>query len=102
MRMGKLMIVALAWASVGVLSALTLSSGSVSLAVGQVTTGATTKYFDSKGRAQESSVGAAFIVTAKRGDNGQVDIELRRGAGAKLGKSVSLSWQGQTNIYTRG
>jgi len=77
------------------LSSLTLTSGSVSLAVGQVGTGGTTRYFDAKGKAQEGGEGAAYTVTAKRRDNGQVDVELRRAAGAKLGKSVSVSWQSQ-------
>jgi len=84
------------------LSSLTLTSGSVSLSVGQVGTAGTTAYFDAKGKAQESSAGAAFTVTAKRGDNGQVDVELRRAAGAKLGKSVSVSWQSNIQYRWKG
>jgi hypothetical protein len=75
------------------LSTLSLTSGSLTLQVGSLGTAATTAYFDSKGRVQEGAAGAAYTVTAKRGENGQVDVELRRAAGAKLGKSVSISWQ---------
>jgi hypothetical protein len=79
------------------LQALTLSSDSLSLAVGGVTSGGTTKYFDAKGKAQERAEGAAYVVQARRRANGEVEIDLRRGAGAKLGKSLSVNWTSDLN-----
>jgi hypothetical protein len=79
------------------LQALTLTSGTVSLQVGAVSSSATTRYFNAKGQEQESSTGAAYTVTARRGDNGLVVVELRRAAGATLGKSLSISWQSNLN-----
>jgi hypothetical protein len=79
------------------LSSLSLSSGGRTLQVGSVGTSSTTKYYDARGQEQASSVGAAYIVVARRGENGQVDIQLRRGAGATLGKTFTLTWQSNAN-----
>jgi len=79
------------------LQALTLSSDSLSLAVGGVTAGGTTKYFDAKGKEQERAEGAAYVVQASRRANGEIEIDLRRNAGAKLGKALSVSWTGNLN-----
>jgi hypothetical protein len=79
------------------LQSLSLTSGSVTLQVGGVSTSATTRYFNAKGQEQQGATGAAYTVTARRGDNNQVDIELRRAAGAALGKTVSISWQSNLN-----
>lgn len=75
------------------LQSLSLTSGSVTLQVGSVGTGGATKYFDAKGKEQQGATGAAYTLTAKRGDKGQVDLELRRAAGGTLGKDLSLTWQ---------
>jgi hypothetical protein len=81
------------------LQTLSLTSGSVTLQVGSVSTSATTKYFNAKGQEQDTAVGAAYTVTAKRGDNGQVDVELRRAAGATLGKSLTIQWGSAIGKY---
>jgi hypothetical protein len=82
-------------------SSLRLSSDSLSLEVGQVGTTATTRYFDAKGRPQDSATGASYTVTAKRGDNGQVNVELRRAAGATLGKNLTIQWASAMLKYSR-
>jgi hypothetical protein len=70
------------------LEALTLTCGKVSLAVGPVSAGATTKYYDAKGKAQDAPEGAAYTVTARRWD-GEVDVQVRRSPGAAL----TVSWR---------
>jgi hypothetical protein len=75
------------------LESLTLSSGGVSLAVGNVSASATTKYFDARGRAQNDPERAAYTVTARRWDGGEVDVEVRRAPGAALGKALSVRWK---------
>jgi hypothetical protein len=42
---------------------------------------------------QTSSVGAAYTIHARRTDNGEVEMEVRRGPGAALGKNLVVSWQ---------
>jgi hypothetical protein len=74
------------------LSSLSIRSGSLTLPVGPVGTTATTKYFDAKGRAQQGAEGAAYTLTARRRDSGEVELRLRRGPGAALGKALSVSW----------
>src|SRR5207249_539769 len=74
------------------LGELTLSSGALKLPVGAVGAGATTRHFDARGKGQETDSGAAYTVTARRRDNGTVDVLLRRGPGAALGKELTVSW----------
>jgi hypothetical protein len=74
------------------LTKLRLSSGSVTMQIGPVRTTAATRYFNARGQEQDGPTGAAYIVCAKRGENGQVDVELRRAPGATQGKSLSLTW----------
>jgi hypothetical protein len=74
------------------LGSLTVSSGSLALAVGRVTAGAATKYFDAAGREQAGPELAAYAVTARR-YAGEVDVEVRRTPGAALGKALTVSWQ---------
>jgi hypothetical protein len=74
------------------LESLTITSGSLSLAVGAVSAGGTTKYFDARGRPQDAPEGAAYTVTARRWD-GEMDIQVRRSPGAALGKSMTVSWK---------
>jgi hypothetical protein len=78
------------------LQSLTLVSGNLSLAVGPVSAGATTRYYDAKGKAQGAPEGAAYTVTARRWD-GELDVEVRRAPGAALGKALTVSWQGNLN-----
>lgn len=73
------------------LDSLTLTSSRLSLAVGRVTAGATTRYFDASGREQADPERAAYTVTARR-YNGEVDVEVRRAPGAALGKDLTVSW----------
>jgi hypothetical protein len=75
------------------LSSLSLTSGALSLRVGPVTASATTRHFDAKGQAQEAEKGAAYTLTARRRDNGEVEVQLRRGPGAALGKELTVSWE---------
>lgn len=79
------------------LQALNITSGTTTLRVGAVGTSETTKYFARSGEALPSSTGAAYTVQAKRAANGEVEVQLRRGAGAQLGKAVSLSWESNLN-----
>lgn len=79
------------------LQTLNITSGTMTLQVGNVGANATTKYFDKKGQALESGTGAAYTVRAKRTANGEIEVDLRRGAGAALGKAVSLSWAANLN-----
>jgi hypothetical protein len=74
------------------LAELTLTSGGVSLAVGQVTGNPSTRFFDARGRARDKAEGAAFTVTARRWDGGEVDVEVKRAPGAALGQALTLSW----------
>jgi hypothetical protein len=74
------------------LESLTLSSGTLSLAVGPVSASVTTKYFDARGREQDASEGAAYTVTARRWD-GEVEVEVRRSRGASLGKELTVAWK---------
>jgi hypothetical protein len=71
------------------LSRLTLSSGSLTLAVD----GVGTTSFDARGRPCEREEGAAFTVRVERGAGGEVQLHVRRGPGAALGKAVSVRWQ---------
>jgi hypothetical protein len=71
------------------LSRLTLTSGPLSLAVG----GVGTAYFDARGRRRDGPEGAAFTVRATRAASGEVEVQVRRGPGATLGKTVSVGWQ---------
>ena len=41
--------------------------------------------------------GAAYTVQARKCANGEIEIDLRRGAGAKLGKTLSVGWTGDLN-----
>jgi hypothetical protein len=52
------------------LQSLSITSGSLTLQIGQVGTSATTKYFNAKGQVQQGATGAAYTVTARRCDNG--------------------------------
>jgi hypothetical protein len=74
------------------LESLTLVSGGLSLAVGPVSAGGTTKYFDARGRAQEAPERAAYTVTARRWD-GELDVQVRRAPGAALGQALTVSWK---------
>lgn len=84
------------------LSSLTLTSGSLTLALGGVSTSATTKYFDARGREQATAHAAAYTIRASRADNGEVDIQVRRGPGAALDKSLGLSWQSNHGLRMLG
>lgn len=84
------------------LSTLTLTSGKLSLPVGRVSTAAATKYFDAKGREQAGAAGAAYTIQAKRTSNGDIDIQLRRGRGAALEKSLGLSWESEYGVRRLG
>jgi hypothetical protein len=75
------------------LESLTLTSGGLSLAVGPVSAGSTTKYFDANGRAQDAPERAAYTVTATRYAGGEVDIQVRRAPGATLGKALTVTWK---------
>src|SRR5262249_20714228 len=81
------------------LSALSLTSGSLSLQVGHVSTTTTTRYFDAKGRAQDGATGAAYTLNAKRADNGEIDLQVVRAAGAAMGKTMTVTWSAD---YGRG
>jgi hypothetical protein len=84
------------------LQALTLTSGSVSLAVGPVTAGVTTRYFDARGRAQDAPEGAAYTVVARRWE-GEVEVQVRRSRGVALGKNLTISWRSNVGYgYGRG
>jgi hypothetical protein len=76
------------------LESLTLVSGSLSLAVGAVSASGTTRYYDARGREQKAPEGAAYTVTARRWD-GELDVEVKRGPGAALGKALTVSWKGR-------
>jgi len=76
------------------LSNLTLTSGSLALQVGAVGKAATTRYFDAKGKPLDGAEGAAYTLTARRRDSGDVELRLHRGPGAALGRSLSVSWSG--------
>ena len=81
---------------------LTLTSGSLSLAVGPVTAGVTTRYFDARGRAQDAPEGAAYIVVARRWE-GEVEVQVRRSRGVALGKNLTISWRSNVGYgYGRG
>jgi hypothetical protein len=75
------------------LETLTVTSGNLSLAVGRVSSGTTTRYFDAAGREQAGPEFAAYTVTARR-YAGEVDVEVRRAPGATLGKELTVSWRG--------
>jgi hypothetical protein len=74
------------------LESLTLSSGTLSLAVGPVSAGSTTRYFDASGRVQDAPERAAYTVTATRWAGGEVDIQVRRAPGAALPKALTVTW----------
>jgi hypothetical protein len=76
------------------LQSLSLTSGALARQVSNVSTGATTRYFDARGKAQEAEEGAAYTLTARRRAGGDVEVQLRRGPGAALGKELTVSWQG--------
>jgi hypothetical protein len=80
------------------LDTLRLSSGSLSLALGEVTTSATTRYFDPKGQPLDDTTGAAYTVTTRRKDNAEVDVQVRRGAGAAMGKTITVYWGTPTEL----
>jgi hypothetical protein len=75
------------------LESLAVSSGSLSLAVGQVSASPTTRYFDAAGRAQDGPERAAYAVLARRWDGDEVDVAVRRAPGAALGKVLNVSWR---------
>jgi hypothetical protein len=75
------------------LETLTLSSGNLSLSVGPVSAGPTTRYFDASGRPQDAPERAAYTVTATRWAGGEVDVEIRRAPGATLGKALTVTWK---------
>jgi hypothetical protein len=77
------------------LSSLTLSSGSLALRVSNVTVGGgqTTAYFDARGKPQDSATGAAYTLKARRKSNGEVEVQVQRGRGAALGKTLTVGWQ---------
>ena len=75
------------------LGSLTLTSGRLSLAVGRVSSAPTTRYFDASGREQSGPEGAAYTLTARRYAGGEVDVELKRSAGAALGQALTVSWK---------
>jgi hypothetical protein len=85
--------VKLAQLPTGDLSALSVTSGPLSLRLGPVGTSGTTAHFDARGKAQAKAEGAAYTLTARRRDNGEVEVQLRRGQGAALGKELTVSWQ---------
>ena len=72
--------------------AFTLTSGTLSLAVGPVSASVTTKHFDARGREQRGPEGASYTVTARRWD-GEVEVEVRRSRGAALGKELVVGWR---------
>jgi hypothetical protein len=83
------------------LETLTLTSGRLSLPVGRVTATPTTRYFDASGREQADPERAAYSVTARRYDGGEVDVEVRRSPGAALGKELTVSWRSHL-VYEGG
>jgi hypothetical protein len=80
------------------LGELTLTAGALSLPVGRVTASATTRHFDAKGRAQDKAEGAAYTLTARRRDNGEVEVQVRRGPGAALGQALAVSWRAEAGL----
>jgi hypothetical protein len=74
------------------LESLTVASGNLSLAVGPVSAGATTRHYDAAGRALKGPDGAAYTLTARRWD-GEVDVEVRRAPGATLNKALTVTWR---------
>jgi hypothetical protein len=88
------------------LSSLSLTSGSLALPLGRVSTATTTKYFDARGKALDGPTGAAYTVKARRaagaGGNDTVELQVRRAPGARLGKAFTVSWAGHINLHLEG
>jgi len=82
--------VALTGAQSSELSQLTLTSGPLTLALDEV---GVTRAFDAKGRPRQREEGAAYTVRATRSASGEVELHVRRGPGAALGKVVRVGWR---------